>query len=64
MVITGESAGGLAAAMWTNYLVERVKNGKVYSFVDAGVFYDSPNLNTKTNLYKESFGNLMKISNA
>jgi hypothetical protein len=51
-VITGESAGGLAAAMWTNYLAEKVQKGKVYSIVDAGVFYDSQNLNTKTNLYK------------
>jgi hypothetical protein len=64
VVISGESAGGLASAMWTNYLAEKVQNGKVYSVVDAGLFYDSPNMNTKTNLYKEKFTNLMKISNA
>lgn len=64
VVISGESAGGLAATMWTNYLADRVKSGKVYSIVDAGVFYDSPNIVTKTNLYRENFINLMRISNA
>lgn len=52
IVISGESAGGLAATMWTNYLAEKVQQGKVYSVVDAGVFYDSQNLLTNTNLYK------------
>jgi hypothetical protein len=64
VVISGGSAGGLAATMWTNYVVEKVQKGKVYSVVDAGIFYDSQHLMTKTNLFKEKFVNLMKISNA
>jgi hypothetical protein len=63
VVISGGSAGGLAATMWANYLAEKVQKGNVYCVADATVFYDSLNLQTKTNLFKEKYVSLMKISN-
>jgi hypothetical protein len=63
VVISGGSAGGLAATMWANYLAEKVQKGQVYCVVDAGVFYDSQNILTKTNVLREKYVSLMKISN-
>lgn len=40
VVVSGESAGGLAALMWTNYVTEKVQKGKVRTLADASIFYD------------------------
>ena len=45
IVLTGVSAGGIAAFMWSNYLMERTIKAKVYSIPDSGFFltdYYSP----------------------
>lgn len=36
----------------------------MWSIPDAGLFYDSVNINTNTHLHKENFKNLMVFSNA
>jgi O-palmitoleoyl-L-serine hydrolase len=44
LVLTGESAGGLAAFQWTNYLAAKLdKNTKFWSIPDSGVFVDEVN---------------------
>lgn len=37
-MVTGESAGGIATFIWTDYIYERSSNKKVYSFPDSGLF--------------------------
>jgi hypothetical protein len=65
IIVTGQSAGGLATFLWTNYIVERAsKNTRVISLPDSGIFLDSMNYITKRNEYKLQFQNFMKISNA
>jgi hypothetical protein len=63
VVVGGDSAGGLAAFTWTNYIADRVKVGKVWSLPDSGIFLDTINVRTKTQTYREGFINLMKLSN-
>ncbi len=64
VIVSGSSAGGLAAFTWANYVGERVKNGKVWAIPDAGIFMDSYNHKLNKPAYKESFKNLMQLSNA
>jgi hypothetical protein len=53
VIVTDQSAGGLATFLWTNYIAKRVPKGaKVWSLPDSGIFLDSTNFNTKTNAYK------------
>lgn len=50
IIVTGQSAGGLATYLWTNYIVERAsKNTRVISLPDSGIFLDSMNYMTKRN---------------
>lgn len=64
VIITGQSAGGLATFLWTNYIVDRLpKTTKVWSLPDSGIFLDSMNFATKQNSYKLLFQNFMKLSN-
>ena len=64
LVLTGESAGGLAAFHWTNYLANAIdKNTKFWSIPDSGVFVDEVNTITKQNSYSIWFQNLLKYSN-
>jgi hypothetical protein len=49
-VISGISAGGIAAFEWSNYLVENTKKAKIYSLPDSGFFitdYESPLIGRK-----------------
>jgi len=62
-VVGGDSAGGLATFLWTNYVVDKAKNAKVWSLPDSGLFLDSINKNTKSSSYKIWLQNLMKLSN-
>ena len=41
LVISGESAGALAAFQWTNYLQEKITNAtRLWSLPDSGIFID------------------------
>lgn len=64
LVITGESAGGLATFHWTSYLQSKVSpTTKFWSIPDSGVFVDTSNILTKVNSYRIWFQNLLKYSN-
>ena len=64
LVISGESAGGLATFHWTNYLQGKVApTTKFWSIPDSGVFVDFSNKLTKTYSYRIWFQNLLKYSN-
>jgi hypothetical protein len=64
IVVTGQSAGGLAAFLWPNYIASRApKAAKVRSLPDSGIFLDSTSFISKQNSYRMGFQNFMKISN-
>jgi len=63
VVVGGDSAGGLAVFLWTNYIKERVKVGKVWAIPDSGIFLDSINTRTGKPEYKNMFKNLVSIAN-
>lgn len=63
IIVSGGSAGGLAAFLWTNYIADRSK-GKVLSIPDSGIFLDAANTKTSTHVYRTEFINVMSISNA
>jgi hypothetical protein len=64
LVLTGESAGGLATFHWTNYLADNInKNTKYWSIPDSGIFIDDVNSITKQNSYRIWFQNILKLSN-
>lgn len=63
VVVGGDSAGGLAVFLWTNYIKDRVRAGKVWAVPDSGIFLDSTNSLTGKNDYKNMFKNLMSITN-
>lgn len=64
LVLTGESAGGLATFHWTNYLASQLdKNTKFWSIPDSGVFVDEVNALTQQNSYRIWFQNIMAIAN-
>lgn len=51
IMVTGGSAGGLAAFLWTNYIVENAK-GKVVSVPDSGIFLDAMNIRAGSPVYR------------
>lgn len=56
IVVTGQSAGGLATFLWTNYIADRApKNSKVWSLPDSGIFLDSTHYTIKQNTYRMLF---------
>lgn len=63
IVVTGQSAGGLATFLWTNYIASRAPAAKVWSLPDSGIFLDSMNYANKQHSYRGLFQNFMKISN-
>jgi hypothetical protein len=63
-MVTGGSAGGLAAFTWADYIRERSHHKNVYSVPDSGIFLDSTNYNSKLNEYSIAFMNLFKLSNS
>jgi hypothetical protein len=64
IVVTGQSAGGLATFLWSNYIASRApKTAKVWSLPDSGIFLDSASFTSKQNSYRMGFQNFMKISN-
>jgi hypothetical protein len=42
-MVSGGSAGGVAAFTWSNYIWDRSGNKNVYTVPDAGIFLDYPN---------------------
>lgn len=62
IVVSGCSAGGLAAYTWANYVYSNAK-GRVVTAPDSGLFLDSVNVNTKDYSYRNGFINFMKFSN-
>jgi hypothetical protein len=62
ILVSGCSAGGLAAYTWANYIYSRAK-GRVITAPDSGLFLDSQNVAQKDYAYRNSFINFMKISN-
>jgi hypothetical protein len=64
IIVTGQSAGGLATFSWTNYIRDRAASStRVISLPDSGIFLDSTNTVTGRSEYKLQFQNFMKISN-
>ena len=63
VVVGGDSAGGLAVFLWTNYIKDRVKTGKVWALPDSGIFLDSTNVLTGKHDYKSMFKNLVALAN-
>lgn len=62
-MVTGISAGGLAAFTWADYIRDKSTSKNVYSAPDSGIFLDSPNFFTKQHEYRAMFANLFKVSN-
>lgn len=50
--------------MWTNYVKENVKKGKVWAYSDSGIFLNTINIQSKKEAYKQSMKNLMIIANS
>ena len=64
IVVTGQSAGGLATFLWTNYIAKRApKTAKVWSLPDSGIFLDQPSFVSQKNEYKQGFINFMSLAN-
>ena len=64
IVVTGESAGGLATFSWTNYIADRAqKTAKVWSIPDSGIFLDQANYMSQEHRYRMLIQNFMAISN-
>jgi hypothetical protein len=63
VVVGGDSAGGLAVFLWTNYINDRVKNGKVWALPDSGIFLDGMNIITGRHDYRSILRNLAALVN-
>ena len=63
ILVSGGSAGGLAAFLWTNYVKDNAKVAKVWSAPDSGIFLDYTNVQTKDHFYRTEFEMLFKLSN-
>lgn len=64
VVLSGNSAGGLATYNWANYLRSILpQNIKMLALPDSGLFVDYPNVNTGNNDYRTKFQNFMLLAN-
>lgn len=64
IILTGESAGGMAAYLWSNYLYEKSVTKKLYTVPDSGLYINKyPNPVTKQSTFKETFSTLFKLVN-
>lgn len=63
IIVSGGSAGGLAAFLWVDYIAGKASAERVYAAPDSGIFLDSVNVVTQTNLYRIEFENLFRLSN-
>jgi hypothetical protein len=55
IVVVGQSAGGLATFLWSNYIANHAKQAKVWASPDCGIFLDSMSLQTGQHSYRISF---------
>ncbi len=51
-MVSGRSAGALAALFWVDYIATKVKNGKTWGLSDSGIFLDSFNIIYKRATHK------------
>lgn len=63
ILVTGISAGGLAAFTWADYIRDKSASKNVVSAPDSGIFLDSPSYVSKLPEYRTMFANLFKLSN-
>ena len=66
LVISGQSAGGLAAFTWSEYITvfaQKLNVKDIWTIPDSGIFLDEVNQRTKKHDYKEIFLNFMQLSN-
>jgi len=64
LILSGGSAGGLAAYHWTNYIQKNIKSTTNYwSVPDSGIFMDVVNIHTQLPTFRMWFENLLKFSN-
>lgn len=64
IVVTGQSAGGLATFLWTNYITDKAPSeARIWSVPDSGIFLDSGNYLNKQHNYRTIIQNFMSISN-
>ncbi len=64
IVVGGISAGALATLHWTNYIIERVKIGKVWTLSDSGIFLNSLDKTTPAYALHNAFVNLLNLTNS
>lgn len=55
IIVTGGSAGGLAAFMWTDYVKAKAPSSNVFCIPDSGIFLDSQTFDTKISTYSNQF---------
>jgi len=64
MIVTGDSAGGLATYNWVNYIKTLLRpDAKIVAAPDSGLFLDYVNASTNRTDYRNSFINFMQLSN-
>lgn len=54
-MVSGGSAGGLAAFLWVDYVKSKAKSASVHGVPDSGIFLDSINLKTQNHTYRQQF---------
>jgi hypothetical protein len=64
IIVTGQSAGGVAALTWVNYIASRApRKAKVWCLADSPIFLDEPSFKTGKHDYKQGIVNFMQLSN-
>ena len=65
IIVTGQSAGGLATFSWTTHISNKApKTAKIWSVPDSGIFLDQGNYLSKQHNYRTIIQNFMKLSNS
>lgn len=62
-MVSGASAGAVAALTWVDYIKNRTNHKNVYGVPDSGILLDAPEFKTRKNLYISTLANLFKLSN-
>lgn len=63
-MVSGGSAGGVAALTWVDYIRNRSSHKNVYGVPDSGIFLDAAEIKSKKNAFLNTLLNLFKLSNA
>lgn len=65
VMLTGGSAGGIAATAWGNYVQSIIKNpSSLYIIPDSGIFLNSTTYGTNVPLIQQQISTLMKLAQA